>query len=89
MIAWSLFAPLWFDELVVLGPKCRTVSCMVPARFVVWWPGKDPIRCCDPCAEHWQRIARLGFGMEIATKRIEYAIGPDDASQRFSLMELV
>lgn len=89
MTAWQVLAPIWFHELEVLGPKCRTEECLEPARVLVWWPGPAPIRCCTRCAEQWQRIARAGFGMEIATKPIEYATGRDDAAQRASLLELV
>lgn len=50
----------------------------------------DAVRVCRGQKRYaTEDAARAGFGMEIATKPIEYATGRDDDAQRASLLELV
>jgi uncharacterized protein (DUF2237 family) len=85
---WQLFCAIHFaDALVVLGPKCRSVDCLAPARFAVWWPGPGPIQCCARCTAGWQRAA-AAMGFAPSVQELHYTTGEDDAVQRFRNMEL-
>lgn len=89
MTTWDLFCALYFDELVVLGPKCRTTNCTEPARFTVHWPGPSPIVCCERCTTRWQELALRGLGFTVAVQPLHYTTKNEDAAvQRFRAMEL-
>jgi len=88
VIAWMLLAPLWYDEIIVLGYKCRTVACVEPARWLVWWPGPEPIRCCESCTAYWKNVG-WAMGFTPATEALpRFVPADDDSATRFSLLEL-
>lgn len=87
-MSWLLLAPLWYDEIVVLGYKCRTSLCFEPARWLIYWPGPEPIRCCESCAAAWHRVG-TAMGMTLATVRLPVFVpASDDTATRFAMMEL-
>lgn len=86
MIAWLTLAPVWCAELRVLGPKCSSPDCLAPARFLTHWPGQDDVKC-ERCTAYAVKVAEV-LGFELQTKRLEYAVGRDDAEQQFAMMEL-
>lgn len=89
MTGWDLHCAIHFaGTLVVLGPKCHSVDCLEPARFAVWWPGPEPVQCCERCTTRWLEVAQRGFGMALSVQELHYTTGEDDAVQRFRAMEL-
>lgn len=80
-------APLWFADLVVLGPKCHSATCLEPVAERVHWP-TGPLECCARCAARFRRIGEV-MGMRLLSEPVHYQRGGlDDTEQRFAAMEL-
>lgn len=90
MTAWLVLAPIWFDELVVLGPTCEAHDCRAVARHAFTWPGQERARQCDRHARWCACVAdALGFVLELCPLPVrDPGASADDASVRFSLLEL-
>lgn len=74
------------DHLVVLGPTCTDHGCRAVARWTTYWPGSTLIKCTAH-RDGWAKIATV-MGFELVSRPLDVATGEDDASKRFSMMEL-
>lgn len=91
MTLWQVIAPIWFDEIDVLGHKCGCDGCNEVARWNVHWPGRDPSLRCTRHMDHAYRIAdALGFKLAVTPLNVREVNvpPPDDAAMRFAAMEL-
>lgn len=91
MTAWQLLAPIWFEEVTVLGPKCTSAGCLELARHTMCWPGGDARGVCDRCCAGWRRVAgALGFALHEQPLTWAEAVPPglDDLQQRVRLIEV-
>lgn len=87
LVAWRLLAPVVFDDLRVLGPKCHSVECLRPVAACVHWV-TGPLDVCAVCAARWRKVAEA-LGMVVRVDRVEYTPpGLDDLQQRVRLLEV-
>lgn len=62
MNAWMLLAPLWFDEIVVLGRTCSYDGCRDVVVHAMMRPGRERREMCTAHRDYWARVAdHMGF----------------------------
>lgn len=94
MTLWHLLAELALSDIAAIGYACeqrgRDLDCDELAVGVVHWPSGDS-RCCTRHVERWHQIAEaMGItNLQVTPLPVKRALTfTDDASVRFSLLEL-
>lgn len=95
MTLWALLAEIALQDIAEIGYQCSQTErddfrCDDIATHTVHWPSGDT-RCCDRHTQQWRRLAVV-MGMAnlqatpLPVRRNTPA--PDEAAERFALMEL-
>lgn len=88
MISWQLLAPIWYENVVVLGYICSDAGCYDVARWLCFWPGQENPKC-DAHRIGWERVANaLGFRLRSVELAVREWPEPDPSAARFAAMEL-
>lgn len=89
---WQINAPVWFDEVVVLGVTCSDHGCGEVATFDIAWPGRNTApQKCTAHRDGWAMVADvMGFELVSFPRPVRPFQPPreDDAALRFAMMEL-
>lgn len=88
MTGWLVFAPLWFEHVVVLGYRCTDHGCEAVAEWRCYWPGQTRAKCTR-CRDGWKRVAEaMGFELHSEPLPVREWPEPDPSAARFAAMEL-